>query len=581
MKYLLLLLTVSFLLQLTSCFQPTVPAEGEVYEMPKQSISKDGMIVSAHPLASQVGVEILQKGGNAIDAMVAVQYALAVTYPRAGNIGGGGFMVYRTKDGEAHTLDFREKAPGTAHRNMYLDSDSNAIDSLSIYGHLAVGVPGVTAGMYAAHQKFGKLSWANLIAPSVQLAEEGIKVTEREANSYNEYQKESAQYNPHPNPFVRPEKWEKGQLLVQKDLAEVLRAIQNEGKEGFYEGKVAELLVNEIKKGGGIISLDDLKNYEEVWRQPITFPYKNYRIIAMPPPSSGGLCLAELMNMVEDYPMEEWGFKSAKSIHLMTEAARRAYADRAEHLGDIDFYPVPVAQLASQEYVRMRMADFVDSVASVSDSITHGNPLAGESDETTHYSIVDKDDNAISVTTTINSNYGSKVIVEGGGFFLNNEMDDFSAKPGSPNQFGLLGNEAIAIAPNKRMLSSMTPTIAEKDGKLFMVVGTPGGSKIITTVFQVITNVIDFDLSLLDAVHQPRFHFQWLPDALWHEKDAFSPELIQELEALGHSPRPRDYIGQVEAILIRADGTTEGVADRRGDDTALGADAKILQDTPN
>jgi len=568
-----LLPSLTFLLLLllaTSCTEKQGPApisDAPIYPMPKQVKGDSGMVVTAHPLATQVGVQILKQGGNAIDAMVAVQFALAVAYPRAGNIGGGGFLVYRDKSGQAHTLDFREKAPSLAHRNMYLDSDSNAIDSLSIFGHLAVGVPGVVAGMQQAHQKFGKLDWKQVVQPAYQMAKEGIRITEKEASSYNNYQATFAHYNPHPNAFVRKEKWKKGDKLVQEDLAKVLQAIMQKGEAGFYEGFVAKALVNEIKKGGGIISLEDLQNYEAVWRKPISFAYKNYTIISMPPPSSGGICLAEMMNMVEDYPLGEWGFQSVQSIHVMTEAARRAYADRAEHLGDKDFYPVPTQQLISQSYAQNRMATYNDSLASISDSISHG--VVQESEQTTHFSIVDAEGNAVSVTTTINSNYGSKVIVEGGGFFLNNEMDDFSAKPGVPNQFGLLGNEANAIAPNKRMLSSMTPTIVEKEGNLFMVVGTPGGSKIITTVFQVILNVIEFDLPLLEAVHRPRFHFQWLPDTLWHERDAFSPELIEQLENRGHHPRPRPYIGLVEAVLHQ-NGQLEGVADRRGDDTAGG-----------
>lgn len=566
------LLFIFIMLYLFSCSDSSQKEKEAVYEMPKQAKSKKGMVVTAHPLASKIGAEILQKGGNAIDAMVAVQYALAVAYPRAGNIGGGGFMVFRDAKGVAHTLDFREKAPQSAHKDMYLDSDSNAIDSLSTFGHWAVGIPGVTAGMYTAHSQFGKLPWSVLLQPAIDLANKGLAITKREADSYNEYQTVFAQYNPYPNAFVKAEKWEKGQLLTQKDLATTLTAIQEKGIKGFYEGKVAQLLVKEIKTGGGLISLEDMKNYKAIWRKPLVFPYKNYNIIAMPPPSSGGLCLAEMMNMIEDYPIGDWGFQTSKSIHLMTEAARRAYADRAEHIGDMDFYPVPLTTLASQEYARKRMLNFNDSLASISDSISHGNPLAAESDETTHYSIVDKEGNAISVTTTINSNYGSKVLVEGGGFFLNNEMDDFSAKPGSPNQFGLLGNQANAIAPNKRMLSSMTPTIVEKEGNLFMVVGTPGGSKIITTVFQVITNVIAFEMPLLKAVHTPRFHFQWLPDTLWHESNAFSPQLIQNLEKMGHKPRPRPAIGQVEAILIGKNGEIEGVADRRGNDTAIGVE---------
>ncbi len=560
-----------FLLLITACSTPD--KEGaESYPIVKQAISKKGMVVTAHPIATQIGQKVLEKGGNAVDAMVAVQFALAVAYPRAGNIGGGGFMVYRDAAGQPHTLDFREMAPAKSTKDMYLNEDGDVIDSLSVFGHLAVGVPGAVDGMYTAHQKFGQLDWSELLQPAIDLANNGVVVTEREAKSYNEYQAIFDKYNPWENAFVKETPWEKGSLLIQKDLGKTLLAIQQKGRDGFYTGQVASLIEQEMEANGGIITTKDLENYASVWRKPLVTPYKNYNIIGMMPPSSGGLCLAELMNMIEDYPIGEWGFHSPKSIHLMTEAARRAYADRAEHLGDMDFYEVPFRELSNQKYAQQRMKSYDPDKASDSDSITHGNPVlpTPESDQTTHYSIVDKDGGAISVTTTINSNYGSKVLVKGAGFFLNNEMDDFSAKPGSPNQFGLLGNEANAIAPKKRMLSSMTPTIVEKDKELHLVVGTPGGSKIITTVFQVVVNVIEFDMPLLDAVHQPRFHFQWLPDTLWHEKGAFSSDLVEQLEKMGHAPRPRPAIGQVEAILVKEDGTLEGVADNRGDDTAMG-----------
>ncbi len=544
-------------------------AQGK-YKIQKELVAEKAMVVSAHPLASEAGRDILKKGGNAVDAMVAVHFALAVVYPKAGNIGGGGFMVYRDKNGNASTLDFREKAPLTASRNMYLDKNGNAIDSLSRNGHLAVGVPGSVAGMFEAHKKYGKLPWSVLLEPAVKLAENGFEITAQEANALNYNQKNFARINQHENAFVKKTAWKSGQKLMQKELAEVMRRIQQNGQDGFYKGKTAELIVDDMKRGGGIISMQDLEKYQAKWRNPIVFEYKkNYKVITMPPPSSGGVVLAILMQMVEDQPLEQMGFHSPAAVHLMAEAERRAYADRAEHLGDSDFYPVPIEAMLDKAYAKLRMRDYNEKKATPSKQIKAGKPIK-TSEQTTHYSIVDADGNAVSVTTTLNGNYGSSVVVKGAGIILNNEMDDFSAKPGSPNMFGLLGAEANAIQPEKRMLSSMTPTILEKDGKLFMVVGTPGGATIITSVFQVIMNVIEFRLPLQDAVQKTRFHHQWLPDQIYHEKNCFDAATAKKLAEMGHSLKERSSIGQVEAILVRPDGKLEGAADRRGDDSAAG-----------
>jgi gamma-glutamyltranspeptidase/glutathione hydrolase len=563
-----LYLVFLLLIGITAC-KPTAEPKA-LMTIEKQAFGDSAMVVSAHPLATQAGVDILKEGGNAIDAMVTVQLALAVAYPRAGNIGGGGFLVYRAADGKVHTLDFREQAPQAADKDMYLDEQGNVIDSLSLFGHLASGVPGAIAGIYEAHQKFGKLPWKRLVQPAIELAENGLLLTEREAEGLNEFRPLFEKANANKNAFTPDKVWKVGDNLRQPDLANTLKRIAEQGRAGFYQGKTADLIVEDMKQHGGIISHEDLKNYKAIWRDPVKIPYKEYTIWSMAPPSSGGICLAELLNMVEPYPLHEWGYGDPRSIHVITEAARRAYADRAEHLGDADFYPVPIASLTSQAYADERMQDFRDSIATPSDSISHGTPYPKESDQTTHYCIVDAEGNVVSVTTTINSNFGSKVVIDQAGFFMNSEMDDFSAKPGVPNQFGLLGNEANAIAPNKRMLSSMTPSIVEKEGQFLLAVGSPGGSKIITTVFQVITNVIDFDLSLEAAVQNPRFHFQWYPDTLYYEQDAFSPQQLEQLQNLGHHPKKRADIGQVEAVLQLPDGRLEGVADRRGDNHAGG-----------
>lgn len=530
---------------------------------------KNGMVVSAHPEGSKVGLEILKKGGNAVDAAVAVQFALAVVYPNAGNIGGGGFMVYRSSSGETATLDFREKAPLQSSRNMYLDSSGNQIPGKSIFGHLAAGVPGTVDGMVQAHKKFGKLSWAQLIEPAIKLAENGFPITERQAAEFNSEQANLIKYNPG-KVYLLKDKWSKGNLLVQHDLAKTLGIIQISGRDGFYAGLVADQIVAEMKSGSGMISKEDLKNYHSVWRDPVVGNYKGFKVISVPPPSSGGIALIQLLKAVENYPLKRWGFNSDSTVQLLVEAERRVYADRAEHLGDPDFYNVPQQLLIGSGYSLSRMKDMDWDQASLSSEIKAGNFAPKESEETTHFSIVDRQGNAVSLTTTLNGSYGSKVFVKGAGFLLNNEMDDFSIKPGQPNMYGLIGGEANSIAPGKRMLSAMTPTILEKDGQLFMIVGTPGGSTIITSVFQTILNVVEFDRSMQSAVNAKRFHHQWLPDEVYVEKGALDSLTVIKLRSKGYKILERGPIGRVDAILKTKWGFYQGGADPRGDDTILG-----------
>ncbi|MGV3704215.1 MAG: gamma-glutamyltransferase [Arcticibacter sp.] len=531
---------------------------------------KNGMVVTAHPAASEVGINILKKGGNAADAAVAVQFALAVVYPNAGNIGGGGFMVYRTGSGEIATLDFREKAPAAAQRNMYLDEKGDPITDKSVYGHLAAGVPGTVDGMVEAHRKFGKLSWKEVLEPAVRLAQKGFALTEMQASELNSRREKFKQFNPRGTALVSQQKyWKPGDLLVQKELALTMKRIRDKGRDGFYAGETAEHIVREMKAGKGIISTEDLKNYHSVWRKPIVGQYKDYKIITMPPPSSGGIALLQLLQSVEPYPLARWGHQADSTVQLIVEAERRVYADRAAHLGDPDFYRVPQSALLNREYQKSRMRSFNWAKATPSAEISEGKTAGYESSETTHFSIADKDGNAVSVTTTLNGSYGSLVLVKGAGFLLNNEMDDFSVKPGSPNMYGLVGGEANAIAPGKRMLSSMTPTIVEKEGKLFMVVGTPGGSTIITSVFQTILNVLEFGQSMQEAVDSKRFHHQWLPDEIAVEESAFSPAVTDYLNRKGYTIRKRSPIGRVDAILVSPSGYSGG-ADSRGDDSISG-----------
>ncbi|ALL04527.1 gamma-glutamyltranspeptidase [Pedobacter sp. PACM 27299] len=531
---------------------------------------RNGMVVSASPFASKVGLDILKKGGNAVDAAVAVQFALAVVYPNAGNIGGGGFMVYRAADGSSNTLDFREKAGAAASRDMYLDQSGAPIVDKSLYGQLAAGVPGSVAGMVTAHEKYGKLPWATLVEPAILLARNGFPLSKQQVGEFNELREKLLQFNPDGTALLKDGKWTEGELLKQEELASTLELIRDQGRAGFYEGKVADLLLKEMNRGGGILTKADLQHYQAIWRRPITGTYKDYRIITMPPPSSGGIALIQLLKSVEPFPLKKWGFQQDSTVQLMVEAERRVYADRATHLGDPDFYDVPANALMKDQYIKDRMKSMDWLKATPSASVKAGAVQGKEHEETTHYSIVDQEGNAVSVTTTLNGSYGATVVVKGAGFLLNNEMDDFSVKPGAANMYGLIGGEANAIAPGKRMLSSMTPTILEKDGKLFMVVGTPGGSTIITSVFQTILNVIEFDHNMQQAVSAKRFHHQWLPDLIYTEKGAIDSITRVKLQAKGYIIAPRGPMGRVDAILKTKQGGYQGAADPRGDDQWLG-----------
>ncbi len=533
---------------------------------------KRGMVVTDHPEASRIGAAVLSEGGNAFDATVAVHFALAVAYPGAGNIGGGGFAVFRRPGGELGSLDFRERAPAAATRDMYLDAAGQVVPRLSLDGHLAVGVPGSVDGMVRLHRRFGSLPWTKLVQPAIDLARAGVELSVREARRLNRQREALLRLNSEPPYLVKPQgKWRPGERFYPLQLAKTLELIRDRGREGFYAGPTAELLVREMERGGGIISLADLEAYQAIWRRPLSLTYRGYRITSMPPPSSGGIALLQLLKGIEPFAPSKLGFNTSDTIHLMTELERRVYADRAAYLGDADFFPVPVTRLLDPAYIRKRMADIDPNRKSDSRQIGPGPMAVTESPETTHYSITDGAGNGISVTTTLNSSYGSRVVVAGAGFVLNNEMDDFSAKPGQPNQFGLIGAEANAIAPGKRMLSSMTPTIVENRGRLALVLGSPGGSTIITTVFQVLLNLIDHGMTLQQAIDAPRVHNQWWPDRIDHQPDALDAGSRQALENLGHQLHSRSPWGRVNAIRVFSDGSVEGAADRsRGDGLAQG-----------
>ena len=545
------------------------------YSHAEPEYAKNGMVVAASRLASDAGVNILKKGGNAIDAAVATGFTLAVTHPQAGNIGGGGFLVAHTAYGESFSLDFREMAPSMAHRDMYLDDSSNVVPGLSLYSHLAAGTPGSVDGLLRIWRDHGSgnISLRQLLLPAIQLAERGFSISYGFARVLNIFHDFFINDDGAKAVFIKKngEPWRAGDKLVQRDLARTLKLISRKGRAGFYEGKTAQLIKREMAEGNGFITKDDLDNYRSVYRTVVTGNFKDLDIISMGPPSSGGVLLIQMLNMLEQYPLDTLGWNSSDYIHLLTEIERRAYADRAEHMGDPDFWEVPVSMLVSKEYAFERIQNISMEKATKSSVVKAGDPLAYESRETTHYSVIDKNGNAVSVTTTLNTGFGCGVLVEGAGFFLNNEMDDFSAKPGTPNIFGLIGNEANAIQPYKRPLSSMTPTIVLKNGEPFLIIGPPGGSTIITTVMQIILNVAIHGMDIQEAVSVPRVHSQWLPDAIIVEQRSLSKDVEQNLINRGHTIRSYRWstIGQANGIMIGEKGFYGG-ADPRGENATEG-----------
>ena len=535
-------------------------------------------VVSARKEASEIGVEVMKKGGNAYDAMIAVHLALAVVHPTAGNIGGGGFFVYSNSDGTSGSLDFREMAPGQAYKDMYLDENGDVIPDMSTLGGAAVGVPGSISAIFEIHSKFGSLPIEDLFEPAIKLAKEGFIVTEKQSSSLTGKLNDFILING--NNSLYSKRYYEGDTIKNEKFANTLSIISKNGPKAFYEGEIAEMIVSEVIESGGIMTIEDLKNYKSIWRDPVKFKYKELDIISMSLPSSGGILLGQMLKAIEDYDISSYGHNSLKAIQLMTEVERRAYADRSHFMGDPDFMNLPVYELIDKNYVQERMGNFSWEMATPSSEIKHGDIVINESDETTHYSIIDKYGNAVSVTTTLNNSYGSKVYVENAGFFLNNEMDDFSSKPGHPNFYGLIGSEANSIQPKKRMLSSMTPTIVLKNNKPSLIVGTPGGSTIITSVFQTILNIYEFNMNVQDAVNAPRFHHQWLPDVIIIEKNTSDNTIDSLLREKNYNviPLPFEYdlsgmsprssIGAVDAIFIDDNGNVSGGADYRGDDFA-------------